>query len=322
MNGVGRGPLRLESIHDLTKEALLETIDVYLYGMTLLSHIYLLKGPYPEADTYQEIQESFVVPGGETANAVILLSHFGLKVKVDGSFLGVKTREEILDSFRHHGVDASLLKMDEHYDGVEDFVLVGGKTRTVFGTFQRYFSDPIRRWSMPDRDSIRSARVVSLDPYFREASLQTARWCVEEGKPTVVIDCPPDDFLHQHAAYSVLSAEYLKQTFPGLDRFEVLKCYTQSSEGWVVLTAGSRDVLYSRKGMEPRTCRPYPVEVKGTLGAGDSFRAGVVYGLHQGWDADKTVRFAAATAAKVCMKFPVAADPPSLDEVLDRMKKA
>jgi len=33
-----------------------ESIDVYLYGMTLLSHIHLLKGPYPEADTYQEIK--------------------------------------------------------------------------------------------------------------------------------------------------------------------------------------------------------------------------------------------------------------------------
>lgn len=298
------------------------SIDVYLYGMTLLSHIHLLKGPYPEADTYQEIRESYIVPGGETANAAILLSHFGLKARVDGPSLGVKTREGILDSFRHHGVDASLLKMDEGFDGVEDFVLVGGKTRTVFGKFQNYFSDSIQRWSAPDLDSIRSARVVSLDPYFREASLQTARWCVEEGKPTVVIDCPPDEFLHQHSAYSVISAEYLKQTFPGVERREILKRYTQSSEGWVVLTAGSKDVLYSRKGEEPRTCRPYPVEVKGTLGAGDSFRAGIVYGLHQGWDADQTVRFASATAALVCTRFPVAADPPGLDEVLGLMKKA
>jgi sugar/nucleoside kinase (ribokinase family) len=290
--------------------------------MTLLSHIHLLKGPYPEADTYQEIRESYAVPGGETANAAILLSHFGLKVRVDGPFLGAKTRDGILDSFRHHGVDASLLKMDEGFDGVEDFVLVGGKTRTVFGRFQNYFSDSIQRWSAPDLDSIRSARVVSLDPYFREASLQTARWCVEEGKPTVVIDCPPDEFLHQHAAYSVISAEYLKQTFPGVERREILKRYTQSSEGWVVLTAGSKDVLYSRKGEEPRTCRPYPVEVKGTLGAGDSFRAGIVYGLHQGWDADKTVRFASATAALVCTRFPVAADPPGLEEVLGLMEKA
>jgi sugar/nucleoside kinase (ribokinase family) len=289
--------------------------------MTLLSHIHLLKGPYPEADTYQEIRESYNIPGGETANAAILLSHFGLKVRVDGPFLGAQTREGILDSFRNHGVDSSLLKMDENFGGVEDFVLVGGKTRTVFGRFQSYFSDPIQRWSTPDLDSIRSARVVSLDPYFREASLQTARWCVEEGKPAVVIDCPPDGYLHQHAAYSVISNEYLNQTFPGEDRLETLKKYVQSGEGWVVLTAGSKDVLYSRRGVEHRVCRPYPVEVKGTLGAGDSFRAGIVYGLYQGWDADKTVRFAAATAARVCTKFPVAANPPSLDEVMGLMEK-
>lgn len=299
----------------------MKTIDVYLYGMTLLSHIHLLKGDYPEADTYQEIRESHVVPGGETANAAILLSRFGLKARVDGPFLGVRSKDGILESFRHHGVDTSLLKMDEGYDGVEDLVLVGGKTRTVFGRFQKYFSDPVQRWAPPDRSSIRSSRVVSIDPYFGEASLQAARWCVEEGKPTVVIDCPPESFLHQHAAYNVVSTEYINREFPGQDPDELLKRYVETTDGWVVFTSGSRDIVYAGKGVEPATCRPYPVEVKGTLGAGDSFRAGIVYGVHQDWDAAKTVRFAAATAALVCTRFPVAADPPSLQEVFALMKK-
>jgi len=56
--------------------------------------------------------------------------------------------------------------------------------------------------------------------------------------------------------------------------------------------------------------------VKGTLGAGDSFRAGVLYGLLQAWDDETTVRFAAAAAALWCTRFPAAAAPPSLEEVL------
>jgi len=299
----------------------METIDVYLYGMTLLSHIHLLKGAYPEADTYQEIQESYVVPVGETANAAILLSRFGLKARVDGPFLGVKSKGGILESFRHHGVDTSLLKTDEGYDGVEDLVLVGGKTRTVFGRFQKYFSDPLQRWAQPDRASIRSARAISIDPYFGEASLQAARWALEEGKPTIVIDCPPESFLHQHAAYNVVSTEYLNREFPGKNRTELLKRYVEATDGWVVFTSGSRDILYASKGVKPESCKPFSVEVEGTLGAGDSFRAGIVYGLHQGWEADRTVRFAAATAALVCARFPVAADPPSLEEVFALMKK-
>ena len=42
--------------------------DVYLYGMTLVTTMNLLEGEYPEADTYSEIKESYVLPGGETGN--------------------------------------------------------------------------------------------------------------------------------------------------------------------------------------------------------------------------------------------------------------
>ena len=49
-------------------------IDVYIYGMTVLSTIHLLKGPYPAADTYQEIEKTYVMPGGEGANAAVVLS--------------------------------------------------------------------------------------------------------------------------------------------------------------------------------------------------------------------------------------------------------
>ena len=42
-----------------------ERLDVYLYGMTVLSTIHRLKCPYPEADSYQEIDRTHVVPGGD-----------------------------------------------------------------------------------------------------------------------------------------------------------------------------------------------------------------------------------------------------------------
>ena len=44
-------------------------VDVYVYGMTVLPTIHKLKGDYPKADTYQEIEQTFIMPGGEAANS-------------------------------------------------------------------------------------------------------------------------------------------------------------------------------------------------------------------------------------------------------------
>ena len=46
----------------------MKPLDVYVYGMTVLSTIHQLKDDYPEADTYQEIEQTFLMPGGEAAN--------------------------------------------------------------------------------------------------------------------------------------------------------------------------------------------------------------------------------------------------------------
>jgi sugar/nucleoside kinase (ribokinase family) len=52
------------------------------------------------------------------------------------------------------------------------------------------------------------------------------------------------------------------------------------------------------------------VNAKSTLGAGDTFRVGVVYGVLNDWDDQKITKFAAATEASVCTRFPMALNPP------------
>lgn len=63
------------------------------------------------------------------------------------------------------------------------------------------------------------------------------------------------------------------------------------------------------------TFQPYRVLVVDTLGAGDTFRAGVVYALLKCLDDEACVRFAAASAAVACTRFPSVNQPPGLDEI-------
>jgi hypothetical protein len=51
-------------------------VDVYVYGMTVLPTIHKLKGDYPKADTYQEIEQTIIIPGGEAANSAEACTRF------------------------------------------------------------------------------------------------------------------------------------------------------------------------------------------------------------------------------------------------------
>lgn len=288
--------------------------NVYLYGMIVLSTIHRLVGDYPEADGYGEIEETHVVPGGETGNSALVLSHWGHRVKVDGPFLGRQTRAGVLELLEPRGIDCSSLRYDETFDGVRDLVLVGGKTRTVFGKFGHYFRGP-RRWGKPERSDVAGAEIVGIDPFFGDESAEVARLCGELGRPYVTIDCEPDGSLHRGAAATIVSSEFLRSHHPRTSREELLRSYAAESAGLVIFTFGAEKILYLRGRGEIHELRPYQVEVKSTLGAGDTFRGGVIHGLARGLGDEGIVRFAAATAACVCRRFPMAHDPPALAEI-------
>jgi len=287
---------------------------IYLYGMIVYSTIHRLGGDYPEADSYAEIAETHRVPGGETGNAALVLAHWGHGVKVGGPFLGRETREGVVSFLGRRGIDCSGLHYDEGFDGVRDLVLVGGRTRTVFGTFGAYFRGP-RRWSAPDEGAIAAAGIVGVDPFFAAESARAAEICAAIGKPYVTIDCPPDSPLHRQSAATVVSGEYLRNEFPGQEARQVLRRYLAAGRGLVILTFGAREILYAREDGEVRSQAPYPVAVRSTLGAGDVFRAGVIHGIISGMDDTQTVQFAAATAATSCTRFPMALDPPGLGDI-------
>ena len=63
--------------------------------------------------------------------------------------------------------------------------------------------------------------------------------------------------------------------------------------------------------------KPYPVEIYNTLGAGDAFASGFIYGILNGWDWQKSARLGNATGAIVVTRHGCANFMPTMNEVND-----
>ncbi len=289
--------------------------DIYLYGQVLMTTSLLLHGDFPELDTYGELKAKYHLTGGETGTCATVLDALGCTMRAEGCWLGRDTRKPILDFYADKNVDLSLMTYDPEFEGLEDFVVIAGGTRTCLGRFGAFFDAPVHRWNQPDESHIAGCKVAGIDPFFPGTSDDVARLCVGLGVPYVTIDCKHDTYLHRHAAVNAVSNEFLSGAYAGERREDVFAAYQREAEGLTLFTLGAREVLYGRRGEAPKTFTPYNVEVESTLGAGDVFKAGCVYALYKGMSDDETVSFASACSAAAIMKFPIPLNPPTLERI-------
>lgn len=262
--------------------------------------------------------EKYILPGGETGTAATILAGFHCSIIMDGTYMGTNTYQKVIDFYKDKTVDTSRLFLDNTFEGLEDYVLIDKNTRTPFGTFGDYYSNGLKRWHEPKEEDILNARVVGLDPWFEEMSLKVSAVCKENHIPYITIDCPYDSEIHKNSEVNILSNEFISMNYPDLDRSELIQSYIQNSDGLVIFTHGAKNIWYGRKGINnslPISFTPYSVPVVSTLGAGDSFKAGCIYGVLQNMSDVDIVRFAAATAACACTTFPLPLNPPTLDSI-------
>jgi len=274
-----------------------------------------LKGGFLQPDEYAEIQAQYFFPGGETGTAATVLDSLGVSVRMDGTWIGTEVAPMLQAFYRDKQVDLSALHMWKDDPGVMDYVVIAGLARSPMGRFQALFSSGKRWWSIPQEKDIAGCRAAAIDPFFGNESLLAMEICRRHGIPYVTIDSPHDSPLHQHAAVNVVSKECTGQHYAGMQPEAVMERMMETAEGLTILTQGGGDMLYGRKGGAIHRMKPFSVEVKSTLGAGDTFKAGCVYGLLHEMPDEDLVRFASACSAVAISRFPLPLYPPRLEEV-------
>lgn len=295
--------------------------DIYMHGQVLGTHSFWLN-EFLQPDEYSEIREKTFLPGGETGTAATVLASLGVTVKIDGTHIGTQPGPIIREFYKEKTVDLSSLYFDPDYEGLMDYVVIAGLVRSPMGMFGALYQPGAKkRWNAPKEQDILDCKVAGIDPFFLEETQRTAELCVKHRKPYVTIDCPHDSYLHHHAAINVVSKECLGNHYKGVPLEEVYQLLTDHTDGLTIITCGEKGMYYGRKGQKMQHMPAFSVEVKSTLGAGDTYKAGCLYALLHGMSDGETVRFAAACSAIAISRFPLPLYPPTLAEVEALMQK-
>ena len=289
--------------------------DAYLFGQILGTHSFLLRGEFLCPDKYSEIDAQYFLPGGETGTAATVLDSLGINVRIAGTHIGTDVAPMLREFYRNKNVDLSSLTFVDDNAGVMDYVVIAGLARSPMGYFQTLFGSGRKWWNVPCEEDIVSCRAAAIDPFFGDESNLAAEICKKHSIPYVTIDSPHDTFLHRHAAVNVVSGECLDGHYRGMDREEVMALMQENTDGLTIITSGGGEMLYGRRGQSVRRMNPFKVEVRSTLGAGDTYKAGCVYGLLRGMSDEELVRFASACSGIAISRFPLPLNPPTLDEV-------
>jgi sugar/nucleoside kinase (ribokinase family) len=135
------------------------------------------------------------------------------------------------------------------------------------------------------------------------------------------VDCKFDDPVYLAADVAIISAEYLRDTYPDHRIPAITRAYKENASGLVIFTFGHKEIIYGSRDEEYKTFTPHAINPVDTTGAGDSFRAGIIYGLLKKWSSRETIAFASALAAIVCQSFPGVLNSPTYDEVIGFIKE-
>jgi sulfofructose kinase len=256
---------------------------------------------YPARGSKVEFRSAKVLPGGQTATAMVACQKWGLHTRYVGKIgddgAGALHRAE----FENAGVEAHLFSTQgcasqQAFIMVDDF----GERTVLWKRDERLALRPEEL----QREWIVNARAMHLDGHDTEAANTAAKWARAAGIPVIAdLDAlyPGVEALLANIDYLITSrdvpgrltgTEDLRKSLP-----EVRKRFGCRLTG---ATLGEEGVLVW-EGETFHYARAYVIEPVDTTGAGDVFHAGFIYGLLQGWPMQKQLEFACAAAALNCM---------------------
>jgi sugar/nucleoside kinase (ribokinase family) len=287
--------------------------DVFCYGELGVDNIIRLPHlPTPELAAFST-DDSYHI-GGAAANTAVWLARWGVLVRLAGNGIGRDDYGKRLWGWLSQHPALDLRYIEQREDTVTPFCRIM-VTPDAERTILVYWYPQTPKTPLT-ADMLGGARYLALDLYGGDERVAAAQVARRAGAQTVVSDVVwPDHPALPLADIAVNSATYTSETFPGVDVLQHTRELQAISRGVIVVTDGPRPVRVLDRDGAVFSVQPPQVEAVDATGAGDAFRAGLIYGLLQGWSLSESAVWATAAGALKVQRVGAASDPPSREEV-------
>lgn len=276
---------------------------------------------YPAEDGSTHITGIEYQGGGAAATAIATASRLGIETSFIGNIGFDKTSDKVLDLLRMEKVNTDHLRRRADCTGMESFVMVnpanGSRTK-----FPRRDSNPPVDFDEVLAGVIRDADYLHLDGTNYQNAVNAARIARKAGTKVSLDGCSmqadrgKNKALASMADILVMNARYPLRV-SGKDNHEeaLLEMATWGPQ-IVGCTLGDRGSLFVIDGKVKAFGAYRQKKVVDTTGCGDVFHGAFLSALVLGYDLEKAIRFASATASLKALAPGGRAGIPTREQVL------
>jgi sugar/nucleoside kinase (ribokinase family) len=270
---------------------------VLVFGTICLDRIRqvpFLPGPGGYVETLTEA----ALLGGEAANTAFALQTWGAKILLAGNSLGAGEEGELLERMLiKHSLSMQHLKRGAVEAPVCDIYVTPDGERTMFGKGFRRMKETVDPVTVP----YQPGDWFTAEPNMGDAARETARLAAGAGMKVYLMDFIGDDEPLGPGSFWQSSTDWAGERGDVTQNIGWLQAWVERYGCFGILSDGLRGFVAGSSEESVRAYPAYPAPVTvDTTGAGDMFRAGVLYGLDQGWEIGKCLQFGAAAGSLKC----------------------
>ena len=262
--------------------------------------IYLKLDRLPTLNRAGNTQDEFENVGGAAANSAMWLANWGIATRLLGHDLGDDragdTVRRLLGALEH--LDTTYVACHAGYRSPRCQCLV---TPDGERSFIMHWLDELRITEL-ESQMLHGIEWLNLDMSGPLAPrLRAARLAVASDIPVLINDIyVTDHALLPYVDVLVISASIARSKMPGGDPLALAQALQAAGDCHVIITDAAAPVTLLMRGDERRQIQPPAVTAVDTTGAGDTFKAGLLYGLLTGLQLPEAARWGCAAASLMC----------------------
>ncbi|MDQ0892211.1 5-dehydro-2-deoxygluconokinase [Paenibacillus sp. V4I9] len=284
--------------------------------------------------------------GGSPANITIGMARLGMKTAFIGKIANDQMGRFIADYLERNNIDTTNVVTDNTgaVTGLA-FTEIKSPTECSILMYRDNVADLLLTPAEVQESLIAEAKVLLISGTAlaqspsREAVFQALDYAKKHGVVIIFdLDYRPYTWTtpEETAVYYNLAAEKCdiilgtREEFDMMERFEsnpekndritAAKWFDYSAKIVIIKHGKEGSIAYTPDGVGHRA-KSFPAKVVKTFGAGDSYAAGFIYGIMQGWTIEKSMEYGSAAACIVISSHSCSDAMPTTDQVNDYIER-